>query len=196
MQIVQRAAACEQDRACLRAQHAVQAVVERYRPPVLQSQEDAAECPHCGTRCNAEGLRWDLLEHPLRLQERPAPSPPPCNEHGVAAGAACRREQSAPRVPRVPAVVLDVSESGTKQTRKFATSGDWTLEWSYDCSADYGQKGNVEVVVYQDDGSLDMDDTLVNQLGVTGSDTQYYYDAGTHYLSINSECSWHVTAKG
>ena len=51
-------------------------------------------------------------------------------------------------------------------------------------------------MVYNDDGSLDSDDGLVNQLGAKGSDTQYYYDAGTHYLSINSECSWHVTAKG
>ncbi|HEV2459030.1 MAG TPA: hypothetical protein VGS80_11775 [Ktedonobacterales bacterium] len=74
VQIVQRAAACEQDRACLRAQRAIQAAVARARPVVLQSQEDAPVCPHCGTRCNAEGLRWDLLEHPLRLRERPAPS--------------------------------------------------------------------------------------------------------------------------
>lgn len=73
-QLVLRAAACEQDAACRRAQRALQAAVERYRPVVLQAQEDAPVCPHCGTRCNAEGLRWDLLEHPLRLRERPAPS--------------------------------------------------------------------------------------------------------------------------
>jgi hypothetical protein len=73
-QLVMRAAACEQDAACRRAQRALQAAVARYRPVVLQAQEDAAVCPHCGTRCNAEGLRWDLVERPLRLRERPAPS--------------------------------------------------------------------------------------------------------------------------
>ncbi len=72
-QLVARAAACEQDAACRRAPRAIQAAVERYRPPVLQSQEDAVACPHCGTRCNAGALRWDLLEHPLRLRERPSP---------------------------------------------------------------------------------------------------------------------------
>jgi hypothetical protein len=73
-QLVMRAAACEQDAACRRAQAALQAAVARYRPEVLQAQEDAPVCPHCGTRCNFEGLRWDLLEHPLRLRERPAAS--------------------------------------------------------------------------------------------------------------------------
>ncbi|HEX9412330.1 MAG TPA: hypothetical protein VF916_02410 [Ktedonobacterales bacterium] len=72
-QLVARAAACEQDAACRRAQRAIQAAVERYHPPVLQSQEDAVACPHCGTRCNAGALGWDLLEHPLRLRERPSP---------------------------------------------------------------------------------------------------------------------------
>jgi len=103
---------------------------------------------------------------------------------------------SAQSAPPTPQVLLDVSGSGTKQTQKFTTSGDWTLDWSYDCSSDYSGQGNFQVFVYNDDGSLDSSDGLVNQFGAKGSDTQYYYDAGTHYLSVNSECSWHVTAKG
>ena len=73
-QFVMRAAACEQDAACRRAQRAIQMAVARYRPVVLQAQEDVPVCPHCGARCNAEGLRWDLVERPLRLRERPASS--------------------------------------------------------------------------------------------------------------------------
>jgi hypothetical protein len=73
-QLVLRAAACEQDAACQRAQRALQAAVARARPEVLQAQEDAPVCPHCGTRCNTEALWWDLVEHPLRLRERPAVS--------------------------------------------------------------------------------------------------------------------------
>jgi hypothetical protein len=67
--LVRRAAACEQDATCQRAQRAVQAAVARARPVVLPAQEDAPVCPHCGTRCHAEGLRWELVEHPLRLRE-------------------------------------------------------------------------------------------------------------------------------
>ena len=102
----------------------------------------------------------------------------------------------AQNTPRQPVVLLDLTGSGTKQTQKFTTSGDWTLTWSYDCSSALGAQGNFIVMVYNADGSADYNDTTVNQLGTSGSDTEYYYDAGTHYLSINSECSWHVTAKG
>ena len=93
-----------------------------------------------------------------------------------------------------PQVLLDLSGSGTKQTEKFSTSGDWTLTYNYDCSM-LGSQGNFQVFIYNDDGSIDNNDTLVNQLGANGSDTENYYDSGVHYLAINSECSWRVTAR-
>lgn len=71
-QIVERAAACEQEPECLTAQRAVREAIEQSRPPVLQATEDAAGCPHCGSRRNQVALRWDLLEDPLRLHERPS----------------------------------------------------------------------------------------------------------------------------
>jgi hypothetical protein len=110
--------------------------------------------------------------------------------------ASAAASQPAQTAPRQPVVLLDISGSGTKRTQKFTTSGDWTLVWSYDCTAALGAQGNFIVTVYNADGSADYSDTDVNQLGASGSDTQYYYDSGTHYLSVNSECSWHVTAKG
>lgn len=94
-----------------------------------------------------------------------------------------------------PQTLLNLSGQGTKQTQKFTTSSDWTLTYSYDCS-NFGTQGNFMVDIYNDDGSLDANDTSVNQLGMNGSDTEYYYDAGTYYLSVNSECSWRITVKG
>jgi hypothetical protein len=36
----------------------------------------------------------------------------------------------------------------------------------------------------------------VNELGASGSDTEYYHSGGTFYLEVNSECSWTVQVKG
>jgi hypothetical protein len=85
--------------------------------------------------------------------------------------------------------------SGTKQTQKFTAASDWDLEWSYDCS-NFGQQGNFIVTVYDSDGTMSFDNTAVNQLGKSGSDVQHYHKGGTYYLSVNSECSWHIVAKG
>jgi len=95
-----------------------------------------------------------------------------------------------------PQVLLDLSGSGTKQTQQFTAAGNWDLTWSYDCSAFAGGSGNFIVTVYNGNGSVNYDNSAVNQLGASGSDVQHYYKGGTFYLSIDSECSWHVTAKG
>lgn len=121
------------------------------------------------------------------------------NQSSSSAGdssASAAASKPSPNTPRQPVVLLDLTGSGTKQTQKFTTASDWTLQWSYDCTAALGAQGNFIVTVYNADGSADYGDTDVNQLGTSGSDIQYYYDSGTHYLSINSECSWRVTAKG
>jgi hypothetical protein len=97
--------------------------------------------------------------------------------------------------PATPQVLLDITGSGTKQTEKFTTSGDWKLTYTYDCSKT-GTTGNFVVYTYNDDGSLSSADTPVNQLGTGSSDTESYYNAGTFYLSFISECNWHVVVKG
>lgn len=105
-----------------------------------------------------------------------------------------QNQPSSPTPPQ-PQTLLDISGQGNKQTQKFTTSGDWTLTYNYDCSQ-AGGTGNFMVDIYNDDGTPDTSDTSVNELGASGTDIEYYYDAGTFYLSINSECSWHVTVKG
>ena len=97
--------------------------------------------------------------------------------------------------PHVPQVLLQLSGSGSKSTQTFTAPSNWTLDYTYDCSS-YGYKGNFQVMTYTADGSLDFSNSPVNQLGMKGSDTQYYHSGGQLYLEINSECSWTVTAKG
>lgn len=91
------------------------------------------------------------------------------------------------------APLLDTSGNGIQTTQKFTTTGDWTLNYTFDCS-NFGFKGNFQVYVYDDSGSPV--DVAANDLGMSGGNTEYEHTAGTYYLEINSECSWHVTVKG
>ncbi|HVS78886.1 MAG TPA: hypothetical protein VHD84_01190 [Candidatus Saccharimonadales bacterium] len=94
-----------------------------------------------------------------------------------------------------PQTLLNLSGSGTKQTRLFTAANSWDLHWSYDCS-NFGGQGNFIVSVYDKSGSPSLENSDVNQLGGSGSDVQHYYQGGTFYLSINSECSWKVKVVG
>ena len=106
---------------------------------------------------------------------------------------------SAPIQKSIPApqtvVLLNISGSGSKSTQSFtAPSNNWQLGYTYDCSA-FGTKGNFQVMIYNQDGSLS-DNNLVNELGNSGNDTEYYHKAGSYYLEVNSECSWTIQVKG
>ena len=100
-----------------------------------------------------------------------------------------------PAPAKTPQVLLDLQGSGTKSTQKFTASGDWDLDWSYDCSS-FGNSGNFQVFIYTGSGSPSTSNSPVNELGASGSDTEHYHTGGTFYLEVNSECTWHVTAKG
>lgn len=83
--------------------------------------------------------------------------------------------------------VATFSGSGILTTPKFTTTGSWKLDYSFDCSS-FGTSGNF--AVYQYTGST-LTDVSVNQLGMGKSGSTYdYADGGTHYLEVNSECSW------
>ena len=94
-----------------------------------------------------------------------------------------------------PTTVLCISGSGTKSTQMFTVGDNWTLNWNYDCS-NFGEQGNFQVSAY-DSGNSSEEDAInpVNELGKSGSDTEYYHQAGTYYLQVNSECNWSLTAK-
>lgn len=104
---------------------------------------------------------------------------------------------SAPATPTVaPTVLFSDSGSGTKTTATFTVPGEWTLDWTYDCS-NFGQSGNFQVYTYNSDASLDFSGPIVNELNNMGSGTTYgHSDSGKKYLTVNSECNWTVKIMG
>lgn len=107
----------------------------------------------------------------------------------AAAAPAATAAQTAQAAP-VEKVVLQLTGSSSKTTQSFTTGNDWSIKYSFDCSS-FGDSGNFQVYVYTDD---DLSDVPVNALAAKGSDTTYEHgSAGSHYLEMNSECSWTVT---
>jgi hypothetical protein len=86
--------------------------------------------------------------------------------------------------------LLSLSGSGTKSTQALSVPQEWGLAWTYDCSS-FGPKGNFIVSVYNSDGTPS-DVSGVNQLGRSGSDTEYFHQGGNLYFVINSECRWTI----
>jgi hypothetical protein len=98
----------------------------------------------------------------------------------------------APR-PAAPHVIATFSASGIENTAKFTVPANWTLHWSYNCSA-FGQAGNFAVL---EDGGADFGGATVNELGTAGHGiTHAYGDSGSHYLEVDSECAWSMQVVG
>ncbi len=126
---------------------------------------------------------------------KPVTSVPAPAETGSTVAAQDKTAAPTPIAPAAPQTLLKLSGSGTKSTQKFTAAGDWDLNWSYDCS-NFGYKGNFQVFVYNGDGSMSFSNIGVNQLGISGADVEHYHSGGTFYLTVNSECSWKIEAKG
>jgi hypothetical protein len=85
--------------------------------------------------------------------------------------------------------VATFSGSGIENTPKFTVTDTWKLDYSFDCSG-FGGSGNF---IVNEDGGSDFSGASVNGLGLGKSGSTFAYgDAGTHYLQVNSECSWSV----
>jgi hypothetical protein len=85
--------------------------------------------------------------------------------------------------------VATFSGSGIENTPKFTVTDTWKLDYTFDCSS-FGTSGNF---IVNEDGGADFTGASVNELGAGKSGSTYAYgDAGTHYLQVNSECSWSV----
>lgn len=94
-----------------------------------------------------------------------------------------------------PMSLLRLSGYGTKSTQFVTVPTEWKLVWQYDCSSFGDGRGNFIVSVFDSNGSP-APEAGVNQLGASGSDTEYYHQGGTIYLEINSECRWSVNVVG
>lgn len=87
--------------------------------------------------------------------------------------------------------LLSQSGSGQASTASFTTTSNWVITYTFDCSS-FGSQGNFQIYINNTDGSLNTD-TGANDLAMSGGNTDHYYDAGSHYLQINSECDWTVS---
>lgn len=120
---------------------------------------------------------------PAKTAPTPAPTPAPV-----------QTPTPQPTPAPQPQTVLNISGSGSKSTQTFTVGDSWQMQWSYDCSV-FGYQGNFQVSISTADGGFTPNQG-VNQLGASGSDTEYYHSGGTYYLEVNSECSWHITVIG
>ena len=121
-----------------------------------------------------------------------ATSPPSATSSRAATATptvAATRTATPTATPATPQTLLNQRGSGTASTASFSAPKNWDLVWSYDCSS-FGSSGNFEVDVQGGIGPLG-----VNQMGASGSGTDYYHQGGSYYLEVDSECSWQVTAR-
>jgi hypothetical protein len=86
-----------------------------------------------------------------------------------------------------PTVVLTESGNGQLTTKPFTVAADWSLTYTFNCSA-YGEIGNfITYVDYPSGGSI------TNALAMSGGATTYQTDdAGTHSLTVSTECAWTI----
>lgn len=106
-----------------------------------------------------------------------------------------RTDEGSTSIGQVPRSLLKLSGSGTKSTQTVTVPGEWQLAWKYDCSNFGVPQGNFIVSIYNSDGTPS-EAGLVNQIGRSGSDTEYYHQGGTVYFVVNSECRWSIHVIG
>jgi hypothetical protein len=92
-----------------------------------------------------------------------------------------------------PTVILDMPGSGNNRTPSFTTSGNWEIDWSYDCT-NLGQSGSFQISVYESPTNAEVDIAAIS-LGANGSDVAQEAQGGTYYLQVSSKCNWHVIVK-
>ena len=108
----------------------------------------------------------------------------------VAASAPAPASSAAAAKPAKARTVVTFSGSGQESTPKFTVTSTWKLDYSFNC-ATFGQAGNFAVL---EDGGSDLSGVTVNVLATSKTASSWAYgDAGSHYLEIDSECSWTVT---
>ena len=91
-----------------------------------------------------------------------------------------------------PVILWQQSGSGIESGQQFTVPPNvkgWNEVWTYNCS-NFGQSGNFATNINGYGSAADTDDSGTNQLGMSGSGTDHYYDTGTFSIDVNSECDW------
>ena len=109
----------------------------------------------------------------------------PAAPAGVTSSAAPSTAHSSPAAK--PAVAT-FTGSGTRTTRRFTVTATWQLAYSFNCLA--GRPGKFQVF---EDGGSHLKGVMVNDRSASfDASTRVHGDGGSHYLKINSECTWEV----
>ncbi len=119
------------------------------------------------------------------------PTPTVTITNASSSGPPPEQPHSSPGSQGAGQVIVRFSGSGTQNTAPFTAPSNWALSWAYwGCP---NGKSNFTVTEYNADGSIDSNGVSVNELG-TGRGpvaTYAYGDAGSHYLSVDTEgCKW------
>jgi hypothetical protein len=120
-------------------------------------------------------------------------SSPTASGHPSTAASSAPPSKGGAKALKPAAVLRTFTGSGSQTTGRFTVpgSGNWALKWSYTCVS-YGSAGNF---IVDEDGGKDLNGVNVNALGNGSSGiTHVYGDAGRHYLVVNSECDWTMSA--
>jgi len=97
--------------------------------------------------------------------------------------------RAATKIAVTPDLVSTYSGFGLQITPRFTTSATWQLQYSFNCS---GFRGPPKVKVTEGGGS-DSNRVLLNETVFDAAGgTEVYDDAGSHYLKVDSLCSWTV----
>jgi hypothetical protein len=97
--------------------------------------------------------------------------------------------EAAPTLAAVPHTIATYSGSGIETTPEFTTTATWQLAYSFNCSQ-FGGPARAEVV---EEGGSHPGKVLLNESTLRAEGrTRIYGDPGSHYLKINSPCSWVV----
>ena len=128
---------------------------------------------------------------PVVQSVTPVPTPTPVAPVTPVTPAPVSTPISTPQSPSATQqTLLNISGEGSKSTQEFTVSGDWQIQYTYNCS-NAGGTGNFQVYINSSDNSS-LGIVGINELGASGSDTEYYHQGGTYYLEVNSECSWTI----
>lgn len=134
-----------------------------------------------GTKASTARTRWEAI-YRARLAAQST------------AAAAVTKDLTRTSAPSSGSILQNVSGSGGSSLAKFTvpgTTNGWRMAWTYNCTS-FGYKGNFLVYITGYGAASGTPDSGPNQLGISGSGVEHYYDTGTFSLKVISECSWTV----
>ncbi|MFZ0886922.1 MAG: hypothetical protein WA005_00580 [Candidatus Binataceae bacterium] len=93
-------------------------------------------------------------------------------------------------LPPARTLVWRAAGGGDHSTEKFSVTGDWDLDWQYDCSS-FGGSSVLIVKIMNPDGTQS-GNLGVDQMGRSDRGVEHYHIGGTYYLHVLSPCRWHL----